>query len=226
VQNVAATWNRPPTTQELDNLMQSWALEEANVREALTLGLDLGDMVIRQRLNQKMTFLAESGAATLSPDEAMLQAYLDENPDLFTQPARLAFEQIMLPRDRDVSEALALLREGADPAALGSASLLPPSLPLSPAPVIDRTFGEGVGAALADLPIGRWQGPVESGYGMHIVRVTDRAEATLPALADIRVRVEAEWRAAEMRKMRDAFGQALLDRYTVALPDAAEVLSQ
>lgn len=226
VQNFAATWKRSPTKQELENMMRSWALEEALVREALTLGLDRGDAVIRQRLKQKMQFLAESGAAILEPDEAMLQAYLEQNSDRFNQPARIALEQIVVPGDRDASETLALLENGADPATLGPATLLPPSFPMTPAPVIDRTFGEGFHEALADLPVGQWQGPVESGYGLHIVRVIERRDAALPPLSEIRDRVEAEWLASEMEKMRESFGKALLDRYTVSLPDAEEVLSQ
>lgn len=226
VQNFAATWNRAPTTQELENLMRSWALEEAHVREALALGLDRGDAVIRQRLNQKMQFLAESGAAMLEPDEAMLQTYLEQNPDRFNQPARIALEQIFVPGDRDASELLALLENGGDPATLGPATLLPPSFPMTPAPVIDRTFGEGFHEALADLPVGQWQGPIESGYGLHLVRVIERRDAALPPLSETRDRVEAEWLASEMKKMRESFGQALLDRYTVSLPDAEEVLSQ
>lgn len=226
VQNFIATWNRPPTIRELENLMHSWALEEAHVREALILGLDQGDVVIRQRLNQKMKFLAESGAAMVEPDEAMLQTYLDQYAERFTQPARMALEQIVVPGDRDASELLALLKNGVDPAPLGSASLLPRSFPMTPAPVIDRTFGDGFHEALATLPVGQWQGPVESGYGLHLVRVIERMDAILPPLSEIRDRVEAEWRATETKKLRESFGQALLDRYTVSLPNAEEVLNR
>lgn len=222
----AATWRRPPTPKEMDGLMQSWALEEAFVREALTLGLDRGDAIIRQRLNQKMQFLAESVATVLEPDEAMLQTYLEENPDQFAQPSRIAFEQVFLPQDRDASEIIALLEDGSDPSTLGATSLLPPSLAMTPAPAIDLTFGEGFSVVLLELPIGEWQGPVESAYGMHIVRVTERAESALPSLSEIRDRVEAEWLAAKMKEMRESFGQALLERYTVSLPKAEAVLSR
>lgn len=223
-QNFSATWNRPPTTEELENLMQAWVLEEVNVREALALGLDRDDRVIRQRLNQKMRFLAESGAAALEAVDTRLQSYLDANPDRFVQPARLAFEQVFLAEDQDASQVLALLSEGADPSTLGPASLLPPSLPMSPAPVIDRTFGSGFHAELKDLPVGVWQGPVKSGYGAHLVRVTDRTEPVLPPLSDIRARVEAEWRASEITQFRESFSEALLSRYNVSLPEAEQVL--
>lgn len=223
-----ATWNRPPTTEELEGLMRAWALEEAHVREALSLGLDRGDAVIRQRLNLKMQFLAESGAAALEPDEATLQAYLDDNPEAFQQPARVAFEQVLLPpgQAEEVRAIRTALESDAAPSSLGAASLLPSALPMTAAPAVDRVFGTGFHAALGDAPPGRWHGPIESAYGQHLVRVTGRDEAVLPPLADIRARVEAEWRAAQTREMRESFGQALLERYAVTLPDVAEVLDQ
>ena len=224
----AATWNRPPTPEELDGLIRFWALEEAYVREALALGLDRDDAVIRQRLNMKMQFLAESGAASLTPDDATLQAYLDANPDRFMRPPALAFEQVLLPQGtvEEIVSLQAALEGGASPDTLGAPSLLPGYVPPSPSTVIDRTFGTGFADTLADLEPGRWLGPVPSGYGTHLVRVVERTGAVLPPLAEIRDRVEAEWRAARTKEMRDAFGQALLERYTVTLPAAIEVLEK
>ncbi|MFK7880936.1 peptidyl-prolyl cis-trans isomerase [Roseobacter sp.] len=222
----SATWNRPPTTQELDGLMRNWALEEASVREALALGLDQGDAIIRQRLNLKMQYIAESAAAALTPDDATLQSYLDANSERFMQPARMAFEQVILPPDGDPSELRARLEKGADPSTIGKASLLPPTLPLTPAPVIDRTFGTGFHASLAELVADKWSGPVQSAYGQHLVRVIDAINGTISPLADIRDRVEAEWRASEMQQMRATFNAALLEQYSVSLPDPDAVLGQ
>lgn len=225
-QQFTATWNRPPTVQELDGLMRSWALEEANVREALALGLDRGDSVIRQRLNLKMQFLAESGAAALIPEDPVLQAYLDANPERFRRPARVAFEQVIVPPGADATEILATLESGADPTTLGAASLLPPDFSMTPAPVIDRTFGAGFHTALSRLSLQSWQGPVESGYGQHLVRVTDRSDAALPPLSTIRDAVQIEWRAARAQEMRESFNRTLMERYSVTLPDAEAVLAR
>lgn len=227
VDQFVATWNRPPTESELDGLMQAWAMEEAQVREALALGLDRGDAVIRQRLNLKMQFLAESGAAALVADEEVLQAHLDANSARFASPAQFAFDQILLPDDEGgLDDIQTALYEGADPAEMGRPSLLPVHLPLTSAPVIDRMYGSGFAEALAAQPGTDWQGPVQSGYGLHLVRVTDRREAAMPPLSAIRDQVEQDWRAAKAREMREAFGQALLDRYELNLPSAAEVLAR
>ena len=228
VEQFTATWNRPPSAKELDGLMRSWALEEAYVREALALGLDRGDQVVRQRLNLKMQFVAEAGAAALKPDDAELQSYLRENPDRFMKPARIAFDQLLLPNNQPelVKQIRARLANGADPKTLGSPSLLPGSVAMTSAPIVERTFGTGFHEALAALPVGDWSGPVQSGYGWHLVRITDKSEPSLPPLSDIRDRVETEWRAAKTREVRENFGQALLKRYSVNLPRAEEVLAK
>ncbi len=228
VEQFTATWNRPPSPQELDGLMRSWALEEAYVREALALGLDRGDQVVRQRLNLKMQFVAEAGAAALKPDATTLQNYLEGNPDRFMKPARIAFDQLLLPNNQPelVKQIRARLANGADPKTLGSPSLLPGSVAMTSAPIVERTFGTGFHEALAALPVGDWSGPVQSGYGWHLVRITDKSEPLLPPLSDIRDRVETEWRAAKTREVRENFGQALLKRYSVNLPRAEEVLAK
>jgi len=225
----AATWKRPPTQSEMDSLFRAWLLEEAYVREALRLGLDRGDQVIRQRLSMKMQFIAESGASTLEADDATLQAFLDANPDRFRQQAQYSFDQVLLPAGESaerIAEIQAELQSGADPASVGRTSLLPPSVPMAPASTIDSVFGTGFNTALADLPLDRWQGPVESAYGQHLVRLNARAEASLPELSDIRQKVEAEWRAARSQELRDAFGEALLARYQVNLPADVQEQSQ
>jgi hypothetical protein len=224
-----ATWNRKPTESELTSLMKKWTLEEAFVREALTLGLDQGDAVIRQRLSMKMGYLAESSAAGLPADDEVLQTFLKENPERFMVPSQIAFDQLLIEPNSSKDEVSAIrtaLQGGANPLKFGRQSLLPASISMTPAPAIDRTFGESFSKSLAQLPMKTWQGPIKSGYGMHMVRITDRKEATTPPLAEIRERVETEWRADKAQEMKDAYAQSLLKRYTISLPSAAEVLNQ
>lgn len=221
------TWNRPPSRSEMEGLMRSWALEEANVREAITLGLDQHDPVIRQRLSMKMDFIAESGASALVADDATLQAHLEAHADRFETPGRLAFEQVLLPeRQPDAERILRDLENGADPAALSSAALLPTRLPMTATTAIDRMFGTGFAATIAEVAGIGWSGPVQSGYGQHLVRVTERAPAELPELSAIRTEVEQDWRAARARDLKERFGKALLERYEVTLPPADEVLAR
>ena len=223
-----ATWRRPPTVDELDFMIARRVREEVYVREALALGLDGGDAVIRQRLQTKMEFLTESGAEALEPDDATLQAHLEANPDRFAQPALIAFEQILLADGIDAEEATALAARmtlGADPGTAARPTLLPPGFPLSPAQVIDGSFGAGFFDELGTLPPGTWAGPVETPLGEHLVRVTERREARVPPLSEIRERVLRDWRAGLTERLREERYQALLSRYDVVRPDAAQVLA-
>lgn len=216
-----ASWGRAPTAEESRALVRDWAIEEALVRDALALGLDKGDAMIRNRLRTKMEFLTEAPAAAMQPQEDALQAFYSENADLYARPARLSFAQILLAKDATAEEVTALLGElqqGADAANLGQATMLPPRIDAMPAPAIERVFGDGFADAVAALPNGRWSGPVESGFGSHLVRLDALEDAQLPPLDSLRDKVLADWRAAEARKMRAAFAEDLLRRYTLELP--------
>ncbi|EEX13856.1 conserved hypothetical protein [Citreicella sp. SE45] len=221
----AAVWNRPPTAQELQGLMQDWVTEEALVREARALGLDEGDEIVRDRLRQKMLFLAEAPAASRTPDTDALETYYRENAARFRQPGRVGFAQVLLPQnamEEDVSGTLEALRAGSDPEALGSGSLLPARIDATPLPGVDRIFGIGFAARLVDLPEGQWTGPVESGYGRHLVRLDAMQPGYLPPLEVVRDRVLADWRAQEMKVAREAFTEALRSRYRISLPAVGE----
>jgi hypothetical protein len=224
-----ATWRRPPTVEELDFMIGERLREEVYVREALALGLDRDDTVIRRRLQLKMEFLTESGAAAVAPDEATLQAHLDAHQERFAEPELVAFEQILLHEGIGAEEAElveARLNTGGDPGASARPTLLPPAFRLSPAQVVDGTFGSGFFEALGELPVGDWSGPVDSALGRHLVRVMERREARLPALAEIRDRVEMDWRAAFAETLRTERYEALRARHEVVLPDAAAVLGR
>ncbi len=223
-----ATWRRPPSVEELDYMIGQRVREEVYVREALALGLDGGDAVIRRRLQTKMEFLTESGAEALQPDDAVLEAHLAANPDRFAQPALIAFEQVLLADGIGAEEAAALaarMNLGGDPGDAARPTLLPPGFPLSPVQVIDGSFGAGFFDALAALPAGAWAGPIATPLGRHLVRVTERREAQVPPLSEIRARVEADWRAGVTERLREERYAALLSRYEVVRPDPAQVLA-
>ncbi len=222
-----AAWGRPPTEAESRGLVRDWAIEEVMVREALALGLDKGDAMIRNRLRTKMEFLAEAPAATMTPDDATLQAYYSENAAAYARPAQVSFTQVLLSGDATSGEVAALraeLKQGADPAGIGQATMLPPRLEAMATPAVERVFGGGLGAAVAELPVSVWSGPLRSGYGQHLVRLDAVEKAQLPPLESLRDKVMADWRSAEARKMRRAFTDELLSHYTLELPgeDAAE----
>jgi len=190
-------WNRSPTPDEMEGLLSSYIREEVLVREALKLSLDRNDPVVRQRLAQKMEFLLQSMASAKPPSEEELRSYFEQNADAYRSVSRFGIDQVFLEETASQAEIdvlLGSLRDGADHTLLGQRSLLPTNLPPSSARSIDAMFGTGFSDQLSEIEPGEWAGPISSGFGQHLVRVTDARPSQVPELESIRDRVEADMR--------------------------------
>lgn len=217
------TWRRPPTTAELENILNAYLREEILVREARALSMDSGDAVIRQRLAQKMTFLMESAAGAQDPDEATLQAFFEANIDRYRAPSRISFEQVFLgeaPTAEEVQTALTALSGGADPGSLGRATLLPPALSGATEREVNSTFGSRFLAALDRAEPGAWTAPVTSGYGVHAVRVVSRDPGARPDLQELRDRVVTDWRTEQAVTLSNELYDRMRSKYQIVKPDA------
>jgi parvulin-like peptidyl-prolyl isomerase len=212
-----SVWRRPPTTAELSGLVEDHVREEIYYREALALGFDRDDTVIRRRLRQKMEFLGDAGAGGLVPDEAELRAHLAAKAGRFATPATVTFRQVLLDGS-DAREVLARLAAGADPAEVGGGTLLPPVMEASAQAAVDGTFGAGFFETVAALPPGAWSGPVRSAFGEHLVELLAVTPAAQPQFEVVRRAVEEDWRRAKAEELREAQYQSLRARYEVVLP--------
>ena len=204
----SSVWKRMPTDDELDALIDEHVREEVYYREALALGLDRNDTIVRQRLRQKMEFLTDSGANLLEPAAGELEAYFAANEQAFRRGPRLAFEQIFLgetPGPESITRSLGALQSDpvTDPSALGERSLLPAQLSLSPPNAIDGVFGQGFFELIVELPPGVWTGPVVSAYGVHLVRILDSLPARTTPLEEVRDAVLWDWKAAKAQEIRE-----------------------
>ncbi len=223
----AKTWQRPPTGEELKGLIDDWVQDEIATREAMALGLDKDDTVIRRRLRQKMEFVSEDVAAQTEPTDADLNAYLQAHPDSFRIEQRFTFRHVYLDPEkhganlaRDTARLLAQLKQSggeADILVLGDSFLLGNDFAAVPASEIRKQFGEKFAEKLSGLPSGEWQGPVESGYGIHLVFITERTEGRQPALPDVRDAVRREWDNARRLEANEKFYQKLLKKYAVSV---------
>ena len=222
-----ATWNRDPTEDELDALIDDEVREEVYYRDALALGLDKNDAVVRRRLRQKMEFISSDSAALLEPLAGELESYVAANPKMYRHASRLAFEQIFLgtgPEDASVSRLLNSLRSSTtadladiDLADRGERSFLPAQLELSSLAAVNGTFGADFYEQLEELPTGRWEGPVNSAYGFHLVRILDSEPAVTPELSAIRERVLWDWRAEKTLTLRKQDYNNRLQRFIVEI---------
>jgi hypothetical protein len=226
------TWQRPPTEEELRGQVRDYIREEAAYREALAMGLDRDDTIVRRRLRQKLEFLSDDLATRVEPSDDDLQIFLQLHPALFQSEPLFSFRQVYLnPQQHaanlsaDEARLLAALQRtgpDADLSSLGDPFLLPPSSQNISLAEVKQAFGDQFASALVALPANRWQGPVTSGYGAHFVFLFERTVPSLPALAGIRDQVRREWFNTKRNEATEKFYQALLKRYTVKIERSEE----
>ena len=222
----AKTWQRPPSAHELKGLIDDYVKEEIYYREALALGLDKDDTVIRRRLRLKMEFLSAADAEAAIPQDADLEAYLRDNPKTFERDAMVAFRQVFLSPERrgvkidqDVATVREILRANSsvDLSTVGDATLLPSELPLTSTSSIAQTFGEPFADRVAVVPPGVWTGPIKSSFGLHIIHVSEHTPGRVPDLAEIREDVAREWLNDKRKSLEEQRLAELLKRYKVKI---------
>jgi hypothetical protein len=221
------TWQRPPTRIELEGLIDDYITEEVLYREALKMGLDQDDTVIRRRLRQKLEFVAEDLADAVEPTDVELQEFLNQHPAKFRLPDRATFTQIYLNPERhgetlreEIEELLIQVRsseEPIDPASLGDPFLLPHYFEDTRAGEIANLFGHEFSPRLLAAEMGKWSGPIESSYGVHLVLLHERTEGRVPDLDEVRDAVQREWHAARRAVSKEMFYQGLKEQYAIVV---------
>jgi PPIC-type PPIASE domain len=231
IEHLAAGYNRvhgrPASPEELEGLIRDYVREEVYYREALALGLDRDDPVIRNRLRLKMEFISDDVAAQAEPTDEQLHRYLQEHPDRFRIEPRYTFNHVYLNPERhreslahDAAQLLTRLNQTGDKSdvsELGDRFLLEHTFVALAASEVVKQFGEQFAAKLGELPRHQWQGPVESGYGVHLVFVSETTKGRVPTLEEVRDAVRREWANARRLEANERFYQDLLKRYTVTI---------
>jgi len=215
-------FRRPPTAEELDGLIRDHVRGEVYYREALRLGLDADDEVVKKRLRNKMLAIAGAEAEAAQASDAELQALLDADPARYAAPPRYRLEQIYLGPDAPALRAAAAaeigrIPKGARPGITTQPLPLPARFDDASQTDLAEQLGDDFATALARLPVGTWMGPVVSGFGLHLVRIDQRVKPPPPRLADVRQRLENDWRSDAIRNAQDAHLQQLLDSYAVEI---------
>ena len=224
------TWLRPPAEAELEGLIAGYVREEVYYREALALGLDRDDRVVRQRMRQKLEFLLEDLAVEQEPGDAALQAFLARHPERFRVPPRMSFQHVYLNPDRredlqaETTRLLQHLRGGASPDSQGDPFMLGHAFSSVTPHEIARLFGAAFADRVVTLEEGTWHGPVDSGLGRHLVHVESREPGHLPQLDEVRQQVEREWLDERRRAQKEAAYRKLREGYEVVVerPKALE----
>ncbi|HTJ62408.1 MAG TPA: peptidylprolyl isomerase [Alphaproteobacteria bacterium] len=216
-------WGAPPADADLPNLVENYVRAEVLAREGTFLGLAADDPVVRNRLIQKMEFLLQDTSGIAQPTDAELAAYLAAHAADYRTPERIVFRQIYFSpslrgdqADGDARAGLAsLVKAGSDP--MGDPFMLAADPEPKSRVDLAKDFGADFAAALFALPPGRWQGPVHSALGVHLVRVEQHLPSSLPPLVDIRARVHDDLMAERFQAASDAAYARLRSRYTVVV---------
>ena len=222
VANFERTWSRPPTPQELDAIVESHVREEVFYREALAMGLDQNDPMVRRRMRMKLEFMLEDLSGQDASDE-VLSDFLKRNTDSFRDEVQLTLRQVYLNPDQrpnlenDAGQLLSRLSDGSAPEALGDHTLAPRTYELARQSEIARDFGDEFARQVAALPVGAWSGPVYSPFGAHLVKVEARIDARLPELAEIRDEVLREYLAEKSDQQKNLAYEKLRQDYEITV---------
>lgn len=228
VTTFARTWRRSPTEREIQSLIDDHIRTEVYVREAMRLGLDQNDTIIRRRLRQKMEFLNDSEFQAQSPTATDLRAYFDANPDQYREDARVSFQQVFLDPERrgdaldgDATTLLDQLNGEPPPATLaglGDPIDLATSWIDRPRRDLVALFGSSFSDTLISQHPGRWVGPIDSAYGRHLVKVESMTEGSVPSFETVRADLARDWTQSQRLQYDEDAYQKLLDGYTVRRP--------
>lgn len=222
-------------TEDDEALVRAFVREEALVREATSLGLTEGDVIVRRRLAQKMEFLLRSTAEVPPPTDVQLLAFLRAHPARYRTPPRITFRHVFFDRARredassDARSALDRLRaergsyderEGSgrtevEPEVLGDPFLRGYRFPNADLRRVESELGVSVAEALRDAPLATWEGPVEGVLGVHLVRVEERLDSTEPPLAEVHAAVAADWEEARRDEALEEAVSQLVDGLVV-----------
>ena len=221
-------YRRPPAPAELQGLVDSRVREELLYREALAMGLDRDDSIVRRRLAQKLEFLIEDLAVTHKPADAELRAFFEARRERYRLPARISFVQAFfspdrrgLAAERDAGLVLASLRSETPPAGLGDRFLTGEAYHEQSPQDIEAIFGRAFAQTLLEMETGVWAGPVASGHGWHLVRIESRSESRLPWLPEVADQVQRDWAYEKRREMNEAVLEQLAARYELAIEGGA-----
>jgi len=222
---------RPPTDEELRGLIDAHVQEEVLYREALAMGLDRDDTIVKRRLAQKLEFLTEDLSDAGSPTDAQLAAFFTEHGDRYQVPGRVSFVHVYFSTakrgkraEQDAKNDLARLHAGAPAKSIdemGDMFLLDYVYKDAAPEDIEKVFGQSFAEELVKLSEREWHGPIVSGYGLHLVNVSERRTSRAAAMDAVREQVKRDWLETQRRQIKEETFKKLRERYEVVIDEKA-----
>jgi hypothetical protein len=222
-------WHRQPTPAEFQAMLEDKVREEVLYREALAMGLDKDDTIVKRRMAQKMQFLAEDVAAAHEPSTAELKAWFEKNSNKFALPSRYSFRHLYFSPDKrgknaqdDASKALVKIAGKPEDSklavSLADRFMFQDYYGDRAPDALAKEFGPQFVVALEKLKPGSWQGPIESGYGWHLVYVDTVIPGHIPAFEEMEPDVKAAWLGEQKATAWQKAYAEMRAKYVVLLP--------
>jgi len=223
-------WNRPPSREEINGLIQQFIKEDVLYRQAVAMGLTEDDPVTRRRMAQKLEFLTSDLSGLQEPEAGELERYFADNQEIYRNPDLISFSHLFFDPDArenatlaDAEALLAQLRTQGEPGReigqLGDRFMLQNHFDSASEMAIRRQLGGGFSEAVMELEPGRWHGPVLSGYGVHLVYVFDHFAAPPPVFENVQPRVLEDWHEQKREQFNEEFLEALKSRYEIVIEE-------
>ena len=232
-----AQWQRPPTPDEMHNLVEDKVRQEILYREGLALGLDRGDTIVKRRLAQKVEFLTDDVSALRDPSLDELKKWYAKNGSQFALPSRITFRHLYFSPDtrgahaRDA--AASALEKLADKSAatidlttLGDPFMFQDHYGESTPDQVANVFGTKFVEELFKLKPGEWNGPVESGLGWHLVWVESITPGRAPEFEEVDIsQIKSQWLSAQRAETKRKLFAAMRARYEIILPHGPQSIA-
>ena len=214
------TWSRTPTREELLSQIDNYVMDEIFFREAVAMGLDKTDPAIKRRLRQLMEMMLDD-YASVYPSEAQLRDYLTEHPDKFRRDPSISFRLIHFPLEerQKALDVLTMLQNGSVSAEdyRGGMVMIPDRFEDEGRREVERVFGSRFVSGIFEMEVGSWQGPVESAYGWHLVKIGQKTEGRVPDLDEIWDLVEREWSFDMRRRIKEEQYRKMKEQYHIVV---------
>jgi peptidyl-prolyl cis-trans isomerase C len=221
-------WNRPPTEEEQAGLINQYLREMVLYREAVAMGLDKDDPVIRRRLGQKLEFLSQDLITPQPPTEDELQDYFKKHIDRYQKPDFVTMTQVFfdpdLRGDKTLADAEAVKKQlqalkevPQNTKSYGDSFMLQDYYPERTEAEMSKLFGSGFARSVFELSPEQWHGPVLSGYGTHLVYVHDHQRADPPTFAEAEEQVRQEWESEKREELNEQFVASVIARYDITI---------
>lgn len=227
----SVTWKRQPTQQEFEGIVKEWIREEVAYREALAMGLDSDDTIIRRRLRQKLEVIAEDIVSIVEPSKQELQSFLADNQANYREEPAYSLRQVFFSTDargksaqQDAEQALLLLQTGdplINPESLGDPISLPHGLEKESLSAIAAQFGRDFSTALTDAGQDGWQGPIRSAYGLHLVIIDEYIPGRALTYEEAERGVRRDWNNRQRELAINKLYEKLSAKYTITIEEPA-----